>query len=256
MTIAAEQLTVSRLNRPVLQDISVSIGDGECVSIVGPNGSGKSTLMMALLGLLPARQGVVTIDDKPIKRLTRREIARKIAYVPQIHDGYLGFMVRDIVEAGRYAYQDPLQPMSDHDLRAVDDAVAACHIEDLLDRTVDTLSGGERQKVWIAAALAQQSPTLFLDEPTNALDPAHQVDLIRIMRRFAEMGNTLLVICHDLNLPPALGGRVLGLNEGSLFFDESVDSLQDTGLLADLFGTDFVLHHDATGRHTSIQMRV
>jgi len=256
MSIEAEQLTVNRLSRPVLQDVSLRIETGQCVSIVGPNGAGKSTLMLALLGLLPIEQGAVLLDDRPIKQLTRRKIARRVAYVPQIHDGYMGFRVRDIVEAGRYAHVDPLEPMAEDDRRAVDRAIADCHIEDLLDRSIDTLSGGERQKVWIAAAMAQQSPMLFLDEPTNSLDPAYQVELIRIMRQFAEAGNTLLVICHDLNLPLALGGRVVGLRQGNVFFDQSVDSLQDTELLADLFGTEFELHHDTTGRHTSIQMRL
>ncbi|UCD28656.1 MAG: ABC transporter ATP-binding protein [Planctomycetota bacterium] len=256
MPIIAEKLSVNRLNRPVLREVSIRIDDGQTVSIIGPNGAGKSTLMLALLGLLPTSGGRVEIDEKPMKRLPRRQIARKIAYVPQIHDGYMGFRVRDIVEAGRYTHLDPLESMTVDDCRAVDDAIANCHIEDLLDRTVDTLSGGERQKVWIAAALAQQSPTLFLDEPTNALDPAYQVELIRIMRRFAEAGNTLLVICHDLNLAMALGGRVIGLREGKLFFDRSHDVLEDTAVLAELFGIEFVLHHDVTGRQTSVQLQL
>lgn len=256
MTIEAEHLTVSRLNRPVLYDVSIRIETGQCVSIVGPNGAGKSTLMQAMLGLLPCDDGSITLDDQPLRRLTRRQIAQKIAYVPQIHDGYMGFRVREVIETGRYAHLDPLEPMADEDNQAVDSAIAACRIEDLLDRTIDSLSGGERQKAWIAAALAQQSSTLFLDEPTNALDPAYQVELIRIMRRFAKAGNTLLVICHDLNLPLALGGRIIGLRNGALFFDQAAESLQDTELLAELFGTEFVIHRDVSGRHTSIQLRI
>jgi len=95
---------------------------------------------------------------------------------------------------------------------------------------------------------------LFLDEPTNSLDPAHQIELIRIMRRFAQTGNTLLVVCHDLNLPIALGGRVLAIREGTVFFDQPVDLLQDTDRLARLFDARFVLHHDAAGETTSIQL--
>ncbi len=256
MSVEADRLTVNRLGRCVLRDVSVRIDDGECVSIVGPNGAGKSTLMAALLGLLPTARGTALLDGTPVNRLRRRDIARKIAYVPQIHDGYMGFRVRDVVEAGRYAYVDPLDPLSEADQRAVAEAVAACRIGDLLDRPVQTLSGGERQKAWIAAALAQQTPAMFLDEPTNALDPAHQADLIRIMRQFARAGHTLLVICHDLNLALALAGRVIAIRRGTVAFDGPIDSLLDPYRLKDLFATDFVLHRDPEGEAASIQLRV
>jgi len=254
--IEADRLVVERLGRVVLREVSVRIGDGECVSVIGPNGAGKSTLMASLAGLLPIAGGAVRVNGTAIHQLKRREIARQLAYVPQIHDGYMGFRVREVVEAGRYAYLEPLAALSRQDREAVDEAVSVCRIEDLLDRRVVTLSGGERQKVWIAAALAQQTKTLFLDEPTNALDPAHQVDLIRIMRDFAGAGRTLLVICHDLNLALALGGRVVALREGGMFFDESADVLQDTDRLAALYGTTFEIHRGRDGKSLSIQFQI
>ncbi len=255
MTIEAEKLTIRRLGRTVLQDISLRINDGECLSVIGPNGAGKSTLMAGLLGLLPAVSGRVYLDGKPIGQLSRREIARRVAYVAQIHDGYMGFPVRDVVEAGRYAHIRPLDPLSEADRKAVSEAVEACRIGDLLDRTVDTLSGGERQKVWIAAALAQQAPAMFLDEPTNALDPSHQAELIRIMRRLAGGSHTLMVICHDLNLPLTLGGRVVAIRGGRVAFDGPVESLLDTARLRGLFGTEFELHR-SEGGGTSIHLKV
>ncbi|MBP7936266.1 MAG: ABC transporter ATP-binding protein [Phycisphaerae bacterium] len=256
MVIEAERLNVRRLGRHVLRDVSLRIDDGECVSIIGPNGAGKSTLMSALLGLVPADSGVVRVDGSEMHRLPRRQLARLIAYVPQVHDGYLGFRVRDVVESGRYAHLDPLEPLKDQDRAAVAAAVDACRIGELLEREVETLSGGERQKTWIAAALAQQSPALFLDEPTNALDPAHQVELIRIMRDHHRAGGTLLVICHDLNLPLVLGGRVIALRRGAVFFDQPVKALQDTGLLEQLYGAQFVLHRGANGHSVSIHLEM
>lgn len=254
MSIEAQGLTVDRLKRTVLRDVSLRIRDGECVSIIGPNGAGKSTLMSALLGLLPTR-GEVRLDGQPIASLSRRKIARIVAYVQQTHDGYTGFRVRDIVESGRYPHVDPLEPLSDADRRAVTGAIEATGIADLLDRTLDTLSGGERQKVWLAAALAQETPVLFLDEPTSALDPAYQVELIHIMRAYSQAGKTLVVICHDLNLPLALGGRVVALRGGSVFLDEPVLALEDTSRLRDLYGTEFMRHHGADGS-VSIHIRV
>jgi len=254
--IEASQLTVERLGQPVLSAVSLRIEDGECVSVIGPNGAGKSTLMATLAGLLPIASGAVRLNGKPIHRIKRRDIARQLAYVPQIHDGYMGFSVRNVIEAGRYAYLEPLAALSQDDQYAVETAVAACGVGHLMERCVATLSGGERQKVWIAAALAQQATTLLLDEPTNALDPAHQVDLIRIMRDFAAAGHTLMVICHDLNLALALGGRVIALRDGSMFFDESADVLRDTARLSELFGTQFALHRSGDGRSLSIQFQL
>lgn len=256
MPIEAENLTVSRLGRVVLSDVSLGIEDGQCLSVIGPNGAGKSTLMAALLGILPADSGVVRLDGTPIDRLSRKDIARRLAYVPQVHDGFMGFRVRDVVEAGRFAHLDPLAPLADADRRAVAEAVAATRTEDLLDRRVDNLSGGERQKVWIAAALAQQTPALFLDEPTNALDPAHQAELIRLIRQLHGEGKTLMVICHDLNLPLALGGRVIAIRDHGIAFDGPVEAMLELDLLGRVFETSFVLHRAVAGHERSIQLSV
>jgi len=256
MPIEAENLTVSRLGRLVLRDVSLRIEDGECVSIIGPNGAGKSTLMAALLGILPSDGGTVRLDGVPLGQLGRKHIARQLAYVPQLHEGFLGFRVRDVVEAGRFAHLAPLEPLSAADHRAVADAVTATRIEHLLDRRVDTLSGGERQKAWIAAALAQQTPALFLDEPTNALDPAHQAELIRLMRALHAQGKTLVVICHDLNLPIALGGRVIAIRDRRIAFDGSAEAMARPDLLEHIFDTQFVLHQSTASGDRSIQLRV
>jgi iron complex transport system ATP-binding protein len=255
MGIAASHLSVVRLGKTVLQDVSLKIDSGECVSIIGPNGAGKSTLMASLLGLLPLAAGNVELDDAPIRSLSHRHIAQRVAYVPQMHEGYLGFRVRDVIESARYAHLNRLDPLGAEDRATINAAVEATQVGELLDRTVDTLSGGERQKVWITAALAQNSPALFLDEPTSALDPAHQADLIRIMRAARRDGRTLLVICHDLNLPLALGGRVVALQDGTVAFDEPIDVLADTDRLAQLFGTRFALHRGPDDRF-SVQLEL
>jgi ABC-type cobalamin/Fe3+-siderophores transport system ATPase subunit len=256
MPIEADSLNVSRLGRPVLREVSLRIEDGECVSIIGPNGAGKSTLMAVLLGLLPVESGTVRIDGSPIGSLHRRQIARRVSYVPQIHEGYMGFRVRDVIETGRYAYVDALAGLSPADEQAIVQAATDAHVEDLLDRAVDTLSGGERQKVWIATALAQATPALFLDEPTNALDPAHQAELIRLMRGLHAAGKTLLVICHDLNLPLALGGRVAALRDHGIAFDGPVNALRELSLLRHIYGTDFCLYRDPDRDAWSIQLAI
>lgn len=256
MPIEADRLTVRRLSRLVLEGVSLRVEDGDCVSIIGPNGAGKSTLMAAMLGLLPLDGGVVKLDGTPIGRMSRRQVARRLAYVPQVHDGYQGFRVREVVEAGRFSHREPFDSFSDEDRQAVAQAVAATRIESLLDRRIDNLSGGERQKVWIAAALAQQASALLLDEPTNALDPAHQAELIRLMRQFHAEAKTLVVICHDLNLPLALGGRVVALRDRKMAFDGPVSDLLQASLLERIFDTGFDLHRSQSGESRSIQLRI
>ena len=256
MPIDVQQLTVKRLGRTVLDNVTLRIDDGDTVSIIGPNGAGKSTLMSAMLGLLPSVGGTTLLDGDPITRLPRRRIAQRIAYVPQLQDGYLGFRVHDVIAAARYAYHGPLESLTADDRQAINSAIAATSLQALLDRTVDTLSGGERQKVWIAAALAQQSSMLFLDEPTSALDPAHQAELIRIIRDAGGNGTTLVVICHDLNLPLILGGKVAALRDGKLLFFESHETLKDTSRLEEVFGTSFTLHRQPNGDAVSIHVDV
>ena len=255
MLIEARGLCVRRLERNVLHEVSLRLEGSGCVCIVGPNGAGKSTLMSALLGLLPAAGGEVLLDGQPIQGLARRQVARRIAYVPQMHEGYLGFSAREIIESARYAWLDALDPLREADLTAIQGAAEAAHVEHLLDRPVDTLSGGERQKVWIAAALAQGTPALFLDEPTNALDPAHQAELIRLVRGLSAAGRLVVVISHDLNLPLALGGRVLALRDGRLVLDVDAESLADPPALQSIFEAEFSIHRDDDGRQ-AIHLKV
>lgn len=249
MRIEAHDLCVRRGERPVLQGVSLSIDAGQTVAVVGPNGAGKTTLLLAMLRLLPAQAGRILVDGESIEKMSRRRIARRIAYVPQSYEGFLGFRVRDIVETGRYAHLDPLEAMQAVDRSAIEAAIDRCDIRDLLDRTADTLSGGERQKVWIAAALAQESPALFLDEPTNSLDPRHQAELIRLLRDLARAGKTLIIVCHDLNLPAMLDARVVAMKQGRTAFDGPAGEFIVPDKLREVFETEFVWLRDSqTGR--------
>jgi len=249
MRIEMQNLSVRRGENLVLHDISLSIDEGATVALVGPNGAGKTTLLLSMLRLLPIESKHVTIDGEPIGRLSRRAIARLIAYVPQSYEGFLGFRVRDIVETGRYAHLGPLEPMRAVDRSAIESAIDRCGIRGVLDRTAYTLSGGERQKVWLAAAVAQESPALFLDEPTNSLDPKHQAELIRLLRDLAAAGKTLVVVCHDLNLAAMLDARVVALKQGRVVYDGPANDFLAPRRLGEVFETEFVqLRDPETGR--------
>ncbi len=240
--LTVDGLDVRRSGRLILQQVSFSVAAGECVALVGPNGAGKSTLMLALMGLLPIERGRITLDRRDIRHISdRRVLARRIAHVPQQYEGFTGFTVYDMVAAGRYAHQNPFGLHSAQDRAIIGQALVACGLTDLRHRIVSTLSGGERQKVWLAAAIAQQSDLLFLDEPTTALDPRHQIELLRLLRAQHAAGKTLIIICHDLNLALVLGARVLALAQGRLCFDEPVQAFLDPQHLRRVFDTEFDL---------------
>lgn len=256
MKVQVNKLTVLRSGRVVIKGITFSVGAGESMVIVGPNGAGKSTLLQAMLGLLPAADGQVRLGERPVRRWSRRALARQVAYVPQLYEGYLGFTVRQVVETGRYAHLPPLARAGQNDLAVVEQAMSDCDVELLGDRVVGQLSGGERQKVWIAAALAQEAPALWLDEPTQSLDPRHQRDLIRLMRRQQEQGRTLIVVTHDLNLAAWLGCRVLAVKDGQLVFDGPAEELAEPTRLEAIFDAAFLVSERQAGMRPVITLRV
>jgi iron complex transport system ATP-binding protein len=202
--------------RTILGPLDLEVIPGECLAVVGPNGAGKTTLLRCLTGLLRPTKGEIAFAGRSLAGLSRREIARRIAYVPQIRPDHVPLDVEQIVLLGRYPHLSPLQiaPRA-QDFAAVDEALRVVGIEDLRGRPVDQLSGGERQAVYIAAALAQEAELLVLDEPTLHLDARHQHDLAALLLRLtASEDHTVVLATHDLNLASLLGDRLLALSKG------------------------------------------
>jgi iron complex transport system ATP-binding protein len=199
-----------------LGPLDLDVWRGECFFLVGPNGAGKTTLLRTLAGLLRPSEGRIEWEGRSLDELSRRELARRLAYVPQIRPARVPLTAEEVVTLGRYPYLEPLQwAPRPEDRAAVERALALVEIEALRARRVDELSGGERQAVWIAAALAQEAPVLVLDEPTTHLDPRHQREVAALLRRLkAEAGRTVVVATHDLNLASLLADRLLALSGG------------------------------------------
>jgi iron complex transport system ATP-binding protein len=204
-----------RGGRAVVDRVSLRIDRGDIVALLGPNGSGKTTLLRLLAGILRPDAGAVTIDGAPVQRYTRRELARRLAMVPQDTHEAFDFTVLDIALMGRYAHLGPFALESGEDLAIARAALAATGTADLAARSFGELSGGERQRVVIASALAQASDLLLLDEPTASLDLAYQLEIAALVRRLnRERGTTIVVCTHDLNLAAAVSGRVVLLKQG------------------------------------------
>lgn len=195
----------------VLDGVDLAAATGEVVGLIGPNGSGKSTLLRTLYGALQPRAGLVTIDDTALTGLGPRSIARQIAVVTQEAAGDLPFTVADIVLLGRTPHLSSFQRHSAHDRRLVAEAIERVGAEHLADRLFSGLSGGEKQRVLIARALAQEASHLLLDEPTNHLDVRYQHEILHLV---GTLGMTVVVVLHDLNLAARYCDRLVLLDHG------------------------------------------
>ena len=201
----------------VLQDVSLEVKRGTIVGLLGPNGSGKTTLLRILSGILSPFAGRVFIGGQPIDQLTRRELARRVAVVPQETRSTFDHSVMDMVLMGRYPHLGPFELEGAADQKIAREALAATGTAPLEARAFATLSGGEKQRVIIASALAQASEMLLLDEPTAALDLRSQFDISALLRRLnAERGTTMVVSTHDLNLAAALCDHIVMLKSGQV----------------------------------------
>jgi iron complex transport system ATP-binding protein len=215
MSLEIRDLTVRyRTGRPALDGVSCTVRGGELLAVAGPNGSGKTTLVRALSGLVRPSGGTVELGGRPPGRWSRPELARVLAVVPQGEEVTFPLKVDETVMLGRYARLGPLAAPSPADRAAVADALARCDVLGLADRTIDTLSGGEWQRVRIARALAQEPRILVLDEPTTSLDVRHEMELFELVRGLVTDGLAGLVITHQINLAARFADRILLLSEG------------------------------------------
>ncbi|MBU1026821.1 MAG: ABC transporter ATP-binding protein [Candidatus Margulisbacteria bacterium] len=216
MTILkVEQLTCGYDKKPIVKDVSFAVHDGEFVGIVGPNGSGKTTLLRALIGLLKVKSGSVIVGSHRIENLERKELAKRLAFVPQLMEPVVGFTVEEYVLLGRTPYFKRFSFEREDDHKAVDWAIEELKLEAYRNRQVTELSGGEFQRVAIARALAQKPRALLLDEPTSHLDIRYQVSICKLLRRLRSH-RSIIATFHDLNLAARFCDRLILLKNGQL----------------------------------------
>ena len=203
--------------RLVLQDVSFSIARGEFFIVIGPNGSGKTTLLKILSAITPFQSGSLEIAGTSMEKYSRKSLARIMALVPQSVPEDLPFTVRELILMARSPRMGLLGLESDRDIQLAEEAMAFTGVEALADRKMDQLSGGERQRVFIARAICQEPQIILLDEPTAALDLAHQVRIMDLMEKLRmEKGLTIVMVSHDINLAAMYGNRLMLLKKGQI----------------------------------------
>ena len=243
--LAAEGVTLAHGETTVARDLSLAVPDGQVTAIVGANACGKSTLLRSLARLLRPTSGAVTLDGRAITELPTKEVARRLALLPQSPIAPAGILVGDLVARGRSPHQRFLRSWSAADERAVAAALEATSTTDLADRCVDELSGGQRQRVWIAMALAQDTGLLLLDEPTTFLDIAHQVDVLDLVDRLnREQGRTVVLVLHDLNLAARYASHLVAMRDGQVVAAGPPEHVVTPGTVREVFGLECLVVPD------------
>ena len=208
--LQTRNLYYSYKEKPVIEDINFDLIPGEILGIIGPNGCGKTTLLGNLNKNLSPKGGCVMINDTDLEDLKKKEIAQEIAVIPQTNEIKFSFSVREIVSMGRMPFQEAFQGESYDDIAIIDDAIEKAGISDMADRYINTMSGGERQKVIIARALAQTPKILLMDEPTLHLDISAQFDILDLIHSLTKQeGLTVVIVSHDLSMAARYCDRIM-----------------------------------------------
>ncbi len=235
--LRVQQVVVHRGSQRVLDGISLTVSPGERVALVGPNGSGKTTLLRAILGLLPLSAGEISLGGLAVARLSPLQRAALIAWLPQQALADEAITTLEFVLAARYRFREPASVAR----QAALNALARIGAQDWAERKVTQLSGGEQQRVALAALLAQESGVLLADEPANHLDPAQQVVVWSLLGQIAA-SSTMIVVTHDANWVRWLGDlaatRIVGLKQGTLLFDVMADDPRLGEHLSELYGIE------------------
>lgn len=238
--------------RWLVRDVSLEILPGRVTALVGPNGSGKSTVLRLLAGLWRPTEGRATIGGQAFDGLTRRELARRITFVPQDTRVDFAFTVRDIVAMGRHPHLGRFESPTRVDTAAIKAAIERADVVHLADRLVNELSGGERQRVLIARSLATQADVILLDEPTSSLDVDHTLDTLALLRELAGEGKAVALALHDLNAVVRWADHAGLLDEGGLQAFGPVHEVLREELVEAVFSVQVERLHSARGGKTLV----
>jgi iron complex transport system ATP-binding protein len=234
--LSVDRLTVELGRRNVVDGVSFSVEHGDWVTLIGPNGAGKSTLLRAIAGLVD-HHGTIALDGEPVRRLGRRELARRVAVVPQVPLMPAGMSIREYVLLGRTPYVSYAGREGRRDHAAVEQALVRLDLVELAERQLGTLSGGERQRAVLARALAQEAPLLLLDEPTTALDAGRQQEALELIDTLRlDAGLTVVAAMHDLTLAGQYAPRLLLLSGGRIVAQGAAAEVLTEALVAEHYG--------------------
>lgn len=239
----------------VIDGISFNVGKGEIVGILGPNGCGKSTTLKNLNKNLKPMGGCVLLEDTDIAEMTKRNIAQKIAVVPQTNEINFSFTVREIVAMGRTPFQGSLSGETREDTKIIDDAIRQTGLTELVDRHINTMSGGERQRVIIARAIAQTPKIILMDEPTLHLDISMQFEVLDLIKELSERNNlTVVIVSHDLPMVARYCDRMILLHNSKIYAQGTPDEVLTKENMRVVFDIDAEPEKDPRTGKTTVRL--
>ncbi len=231
--------------KTVVEDITMDFKKGDIVTIIGQNGCGKSSLLRTLSNAVKPTSGSCIYLDKPLKEYKKREIAKKVAILPQIHDAPQDIDLRTLVSYGRFPYTSFSNALTEEDWKVVDRTMEATGITHLAKQKVSTLSGGERQRGWIAMTLCQEPEILVLDEPTTYLDINHQVEVLELISKLNKtLGITIIMVIHDINLALRYSDYIYTIKDGLVYREGKPFEVITKEFLRDVFSLDVTMYED------------
>ncbi|MBM7694437.1 iron complex transport system ATP-binding protein [Peribacillus deserti] len=243
--IQTEALTLSYGDSKIIDELNLTLPKGEISVFIGSNGCGKSTLLRSIARLLKPKSGAVLLDGESIAKLSTKEVAKKMAILPQAPLAPEGLTVLQLVKQGRYPYQTWYRQWTKADEETVTNALRATGLYDLKERPVDSLSGGQRQRAWIAMVLAQDTDTILLDEPTTYLDMTHQIEILDLLFELNERENrTIVMVLHDLNLACRYAHHIVALKNKKIYAQGSPEHVVNVQLVKDVFQMDCEVTRD------------
>ncbi|GEO27951.1 iron-dicitrate ABC transporter ATP-binding protein [Alicyclobacillus acidoterrestris] len=235
--LAAEQLSVRYGAQRIVSELNLAIPDGKITALVGANGSGKSTILKAMARLLKPDGGTVYLDGKSLLKMDSKEVAKQLAMLPQNPVSPDGLTVSELVSYGRFPYQRGLATSTREDQEMVHWALSVTGMLPFAARPIEQMSGGQRQRAWIAMALAQGTDILFLDEPTTFLDMAHQLEVLQLLDKLnREEGRTIVMVVHDLNHAAQYAHHVVAIRDGQAVYNGTPEEVITEEMLRQVFG--------------------
>ncbi|GGE32705.1 iron-dicitrate ABC transporter ATP-binding protein [Pullulanibacillus camelliae] len=240
-----ESLHIGYDHRLIVQDLTIHIPDLSITAIIGPNGCGKSTLLKAMTRIISHQSGAVVLDGASISKDKTKDLAKKMAILPQTPENPPGLTVGELVAYGRFPYQKGFGRLTKKDIEVIDWALEETGISEFKYHSVDALSGGQRQRVWIAMALAQETEIIFLDEPTTYLDLAHQLEVLELLQRLNQtQQRTVIMVLHDLNQAARFADYIIALKDGRVVKSGTSEEVIEHDVLKKVFHIDAEIGQD------------
>nr|WP_099467527.1 ABC transporter ATP-binding protein [Konateibacter massiliensis] len=253
-SITTENLSIAYENYLVVDDLDMQIPQGKITTIIGPNGCGKSTVLKAIGRILKPKNGMVYLNGDDIYNLPTKEVARRMAVLPQSPQAPSGLTVNELVAYGRFPHQHGFGKLKNEDKKIISWALEVTKLTELETKAIDNLSGGQRQRVWIAMALAQQTDLILLDEPTTYLDLSYQLEVLELLYRLnREQGHTIVMVLHDLNLATRFADYMIAVRAGKIVKHGTPEEVMTPQVLRQTFHIDAeIVREPRTGRPVCI----